>query len=34
MQHLASQHYAICYGDWREEPTEFCRLKGFRLILS
>ena len=34
MQHLASQHYAICYGDWREDLTEFCRLKGFRLILS
>lgn len=26
MQHLCSQHYAIVYGDVRQELTEFCRL--------
>jgi len=34
MQHLSSQHYAIAYGDWRDELAEFCRLKGIRLIVS
>jgi hypothetical protein len=34
MQHLSSQHYAIAYGDWRDELAEFCRLKGIRMIMS
>jgi L-fucose isomerase-like protein len=34
MQNLSSQHYAIAYGDCREELSEFCLLKNVHLILS
>jgi L-fucose isomerase-like protein len=34
MQNLSSQHYAIVYGDCREELREFCLLKNVQLILS
>jgi len=34
MQNLSSQHYAMVYGDGREELREFCSLKNVQLILS
>ena len=34
MQNLASQHYAIVYGDYLDDLAEFCRLKGIRPIIS
>lgn len=34
MQNLASQHYAIVYGDCLDELREFCSLKNIQFILS
>ena len=34
MQNLASQHYAIVYGDCLDELREFCALKNIQLIQS
>jgi len=33
-QHMMSQHYAIMYGDYRKELSEFCRLMGIREVRS
>ena len=34
MQNMASQHYAIVYGDYLDDLVEFCKLKGIRPIVS
>ncbi|MDP7162223.1 MAG: hypothetical protein QF792_01855 [Phycisphaerae bacterium] len=33
-QHMMSQHYAIMFGDYRKELSEFCRLMGIQEVCS